>query len=674
MNRLADEASLYLRQHADNPVDWYPWGPEALGRAAAEDRPLLISIGYSSCHWCHVMAHESFEDPATAAVMNEHFVCIKIDREERPDLDAFYMQATVMLARQGGWPMTVFATPDGRPFFAGTYFPPVNRGSMPGFADVCAWMAQVYRERGEDVEAQASELVDYIARVAARTDADAPDLGTVLEQSLGGMVQNFDHAQGGFGGAPKFPPSNVLQFLLDAVPVPEAQEMAELTLRRMADGGMRDHLGGGFHRYSVDDRWMVPHFEKMLYDNALLARAYTTAAARGGDPRWREVAEQTLDWMLGEMALAGGGFAAAQDADSPGGEGAYFVWTPEEIAALLPSDQAEAVMLRYGVTTEGNFEGRTILHAALPVPMVTEVMGIDPEPLLTAALPVLAAARRGRPAPARDDKLIVAWNGLAIAALADASTAFGRDDYLRAATHATRRILADLVVDGRLHRTLQDGVARNLGQLEDYADLAFGLLRLYAATFDADWLTAAIGLADDMLALFADADGGFFATGADAPTLHVRLRDIEDQPTPSGNGQAAVVCLALAGLTGRDDLHAAAEAAVGRTAGEIPRVPLSFATTLAAGAALVRTRREVAILGSAADPRTAALIAVARGQLGPGDVLAAADPDDTATIAAVPLLEGRTTVDGAPAAYVCRGFACRAPVTDADGLVAALTD
>ena len=673
MNRLADEPSLYLRQHADNPVDWYPWGPEALARAAAENRPLLISIGYSSCHWCHVMAHESFEDPATAAVMNDHFVCIKIDREERPDLDAFYMQATVMLARQGGWPMTVFATPDGRPFFAGTYFPPTNRGSMPGFADVCRWMAEVYRDRGDDVEAQATDLVDHIARLSARAVATDQAPWEIVDVALAGMVGAFDHAQGGFGGAPKFPPSCVLQFLLESIPAPEAREIAEVTLRRMADGGIRDHLGGGFHRYAVDDRWLVPHFEKMLYDHALLARAYVTAARHGDAPRWREVAEQTLDWLLGEMALPGGGFAAAQDADSPGGEGAYFVWTPDEIAALLPPDQAQAAMLRFGITPEGNFEGRTVLHAALPLPMVAEVIGSDPEPLIDAAVPVLTAARSRRPAPARDDKLIAAWNGLAIAALADASVVFDRPDYLAAAERAAERILDALIVDGRLHRTLHDGVPANLGQLEDYADVILGLLRLYAARFDARWLTAATGLADDMCTLFGDADGaGFFATGADAPVLHVRLRDVDDQPTPGGTGQAAAVLIALTGITGRTDYLDAAGGALGQVAGDIGRVPLSFGTTLGAIVALGRRRREIAVVGASDDPRTAELVHTARAHLAPGDVLASGDPADGATVTAVPLLAGRPLVDGAPAAYVCEGFVCQAPVTTPGALTAAL--
>ena len=677
MNRLADESSLYLRQHADNPVDWYPWGPEALARAVAEDTPLLISIGYSSCHWCHVMAHESFEDPATAAVMNEHFVCIKVDREERPDVDALYMQATLLLARQGGWPMTVFATPDGRPYFAGTYFPPVNRGSLPGFADLCAWMATVYRDRGEDVEAQATEIVGHLQRIAARQAAKTGIAAETIEAAVAELVTRFDHAQGGFGGAPKFPPSTVLEFLLGvdgaAATVGAAREMAEVTLRRMAEGGIRDQIGGGFHRYAVDDIWLVPHFEKMLYDNALLARAYVVAARAAEDPRWREVAEQTLDYLVREMQLAGGGFAAACDADSPGGEGAFFVWTPAEIAALLPADQATAVMRRFGVTDAGNFEGRTILHAALPLPLLADELGTDPRPLLAAATATLYAARATRPAPARDDKLIAAWNGLAIAAFADAGVAFARQDYLDVAARAAQRVLEQLVVDGRLHRTLQEGVARHLGQLEDYADVIHGLLQLYAATFAPGWLAAARTLADAMIALFADPEGnGFFGTGSDAPRLLVRVRDLEDQPTPSGNSQAASVLVRLAGLTGSADYLERAERAMAVIGDEVPRLPLAFGTALGVIDRLTRPRREIAIVGAPGDPATAALIQVARDDAGAGDVIACGLPGDLAAEDAVPLLVGRPLVGGAPAAYVCEHFSCQAPVTSPGALRAAL--
>jgi len=452
-----------------------------------------------------------------------------------------------------------------------------------------------------------------------------------------------------------------------------AQEMAEVTLRRMADGGIRDHIGGGFHRYATDDIWLVPHFEKMLYDNALLARVYVRAAHGSHDPRWREVAEQTLDFLVREMELPGGGFAAAQDADSPGGEGAFFVWTPEEIDALLPPGQARAVKRRFGVTAQGNFEGRTILHAALPLPMLAEELGADPEPLLRAAAATLYAARARRPAPARDDKLIAAWNGLAIAAFADAGLAFGRQDYLDAAARAAARILEELIIGGRLHRTLQDGVARHLGQLEDYADVILGLVQLYAATFESRWLVAARRLSDDMIGLFADVEWhGFFATGADAPALLVRMRDLEDQPTPSGSSQAAFVLVRLAGLTGRTDYLELAERTLAVIGEEIARLPLAFGTALCVVDRLTRPRREIAILGDPGDPATRALVEVARDHAGPGDVIACADPADADALAAAPLLSDRPLVDGAPAAYVCESFACLAPVTSPGALRAAL--
>ena len=677
MNRLADETSLYLRQHAENPVDWYPWGPDAFARAAAEDRPLLISIGYSSCHWCHVMAHESFEDPAIAAVMNDHFVCVKVDREERPDVDALYMQATLALARHGGWPMTVFAMPDGRPFYAGTYFPPTNRGSLPGFRDLCLWMADVYRDRVDDVESQATELTAQLRRLAERQAAPDELSVALLDAAAADFAQHLDHAHGGFGGAPKFPPSTALEFLLtwdgEHQPAPTTREMALLTLRRMADGGIRDQIGGGFHRYSVDDHWLVPHFEKMLYDNALLARAYVRAATVTDDPRWREIAEQTLDYLTREMQLPGGGFAAAQDADSPGGEGAFFVWTPEEISAVLPPDQARAVIWRFGVTSGGNFEGRSILFAALPLVMLERELGTDPAPLLAEATATLYARRQQRSAPVRDEKLIAAWNGLAIAAFADAGAAFERPDYVAIAARAAEVILDQMILDGRLYRTLQDGSARHLGQLDDYANLIHGLLQLYAATFTARWLTAARALADDMIALFADTSGdGFFSSGADAPQLLVRMRDLEDPPTPAGNSQAASVLVRLAGLTGQTELITRADRAIRLVHDELTRFPRGFGTALCVAHQLTTRRREIAIVGAADDPRTTDLVRVARSVGGPAAVIACGDPADTDTIAAVPLLVERSLVDDGPAAYVCENFTCGMPVTSPASLHAAL--
>ena len=677
MNRLAGESSLYLRQHAGNPVDWYPWGEEALGRARDEDRPVLLSIGYSSCHWCHVMAHESFEDEATAAVMNELFVNVKVDREERPDVDALYMQATLSLAGQGGWPMTVFLTPDGRPFYAGTYFPKTARGGLPAFSDLCRAIAGAYRNRREDVESQAAEVARRLGVAAARPASTEGLDGQILDDAVVGLARIFDPLEGGFGGAPKFPPSLALEFLLLRLQRrPEdhnAREMVELTLGKMAAGGLYDQVGGGFHRYSVDGHWLVPHFEKMLYDNALLARAYALAHRVTGSPEHRRVAEETLDYLLREMRLPDGGFAAAQDADSPGGEGAFFTWTPADLGRLLTPEQARAVTVRYGVRPEGNFEGATILHVAAPMTEVEREAGPDAAALLAQARAMLYEARSERPAPARDDKVVTAWNGLAVAAFADGGIALGRPDYVAAAEATAGFLLDSLVVDGRLRRVHTGASAAHLGQLDDHADLCHGLLRLYEATAGPRWLSAARELAGRMVELFADPDGaGFFYSGSDGEALLARTRELEDHPTPAGNSQAAHVLVRLADLTGDATLEDRALGALRLVRGEMARFPQAFGTALIALDHHLSERRAIAIAGAPDDPRTGALVAAARAGAGPFDALAVGDPADPAAAEAAPLLAGRPKVDGAPAAYVCRGFACRAPVTTPEALAEAL--
>jgi uncharacterized protein YyaL (SSP411 family) len=678
MNRLAGESSLYLRQHAENPVDWYPWGDEALARARDEDRPLLLSIGYSSCHWCHVMAHESFEDPETAAVMNDLFVNVKVDREERPDVDALYMQATLSLSGAGGWPMTVFLTPDGRPFYAGTYFPRTARGGLPGFADLCRALAAAYRDRRDDVEAQAAEVTRRLASLSQRPASEGALTAQVLDDATVGLARMFDAEQGGFGGAPKFPPSLALEFLLRRLwrrpDAPHAREMVELTLGRMAAGGIYDQVGGGFHRYSVDGRWLVPHFEKMLYDNALLARAYALAFRITGSPAHSRIAQETLDYLLREMRLPRGGFGSAQDADSPGGEGAFFVWTPQELGELLTPQQAKAVTLRYGVTAEGNFEGRSILHVAAPLDQVSQAVGEDAGPLLVQAREALYGARQARPAPARDDKLVAAWNGLAIAALAVAGVILGRGDYVDAAVATAATVLDELVVDGRLRRVPPGpGGSVHLGQLDDHADVVHGLLRLYEATFQPRWLAAARDLAGRMVELFADPDGdGFFFSAGDGEQLVARTREVEDHPTPAGNSQAAHVLIRLADLTGDAELEGRAGRALSLVHADMARFPQAFGTALVALDNLLADRHEIAIVGPPDDPATAALIRAAREAAGPHDVIAAGDPADADAVAAAPLLEGRPLVDGVPAAYVCKRFACQAPVTDPEALRALL--
>jgi uncharacterized protein YyaL (SSP411 family) len=678
MNRLAGESSLYLRQHAENPVDWHPWGDEAFARAREQDRPVLLSIGYSSCHWCHVMAHESFEDADTASVMNDLFVNVKVDREERPDVDALYMQATLSLSGSGGWPMTVFLTPDGRPFYAGTYFPKTARGGLPGFSDLCRALAAAYRDRRDDVEAQAAEVARRLETLSERAASEEALTPRILEDAVVGLARVFDAEQGGFGGAPKFPPSLALEFLVRRLwrrpDDPHAREMVELTLGRMAAGGIYDQVGGGFHRYSVDGRWLVPHFEKMLYDNALLARVYALAARVTGSAGHARIAQETLDYLLREMRLPGGGFGSAQDADSPGGEGAFFVWTPEELGRLLTPQQAKAVILRHAVTEEGNFEGRSILHVVVPLEQVSQQLGEDAAPLLAQARETLYRARLERPAPARDDKLLAAWNGLAIAAFADAGVILGRPDYVDAAVATAATVIDVLVVDGRLHRVPPaPGGAVHLGQLDDHADLVHGLLRLYEATFQPRWLRAARDLADRMIALFADEEGdGFFYSPSDGERLVARTRDVEDHPTPAGNSQAAHVLMRLADLTGDAELEGRAGRALALVRADMPRFPQAFGTALVALDHLLADRREIAIAGPPDDPRTAALVRAARAGAGPFDAIAAGDPDDPAAAEAAPLLAHRPLVDGAPAAYVCRRFACEAPVTDPEALTALL--
>jgi uncharacterized protein len=677
VNRLANETSPYLRQHAENPVDWYPWGDEAFELARAQDRPVLLSIGYSACHWCHVMAHESFEDEEIAALMNELFVNVKVDREERPDVDALYMQATLALTGSGGWPMTVFLMPDGRPFYAGTYFPPSSRGGMPGFPDLCRAIMQAYRTRRDDLELSAQEVGRRLEALSSRRPSSELITARLLDEAEGALEEVFDPRQGGFAGAPKFPPTLALEFLLRRLwrrPDDErARRMAELTLLRMAEGGIHDQLGGGFHRYSVDEVWLVPHFEKMLYDNALLARDYTLASRTLGGERHRTVAEATLDYLLREMRGPDGGFCSAQDADSPGGEGAFFVWRPEELAAALEPDEAAAVTVRYGVRPGGNFEGATILRVAATMEEVERAVGPDAGRLLESARAKLLAVRAGRPAPARDDKVLTGWNGLTIAALADAGAAFDRPDYLDAARETAAFLLERMVVDGRLLRVWMNGRARHLGCLDDYADLAHGLLALYEATFEPRWLEAARELGGEMVRLFADpVNGGFYYAGSDAEALVARTRDLEDHPTPAGNSQAAWVLLRLAHLAVEPELERIALDALRLVRDDAARFPQAFGTALVALDFHTAGPREVAIAGRPDDPATTALVATSRLHAGPDAVMAVGDPADPRAAAAAPLLAQRPAVNGRPAAYVCERFVCAAPVTDAEALAAQL--
>jgi uncharacterized protein YyaL (SSP411 family) len=627
-NRLAGETSPYLLQHADNPVDWYPWGEEAFARAREEDKPLLLSVGYAACHWCHVMEHESFEDEATAEVMNDRFVNVKVDREERPDVDAVYMDAVVALSGHGGWSMTVSLSPEGEPFFGGTYFPPEPRHGLPSFRQLLVAISDAYRERRDDVTRQAAALVEALQRTAQLQPSREPLTSALLAEAERGMLRELDPRWGGFGRAPKFPPASALEFLL------RRRELGPvtLTLDSMTAGGMYDLVGGGFHRYSVDERWLVPHFEKMLYDNALLAPLYLHAWVVTGRERYREICVETLDYMLRELRLDEGGFASAQDADTEGVEGLTYTWTPEEGAPpelLQPFEH-----------------GRSVVRGE-----------VDPE--LRARLFTI---REQRPKPLRDDKAVAAWNGLALAALAEAGRRLDRDDYVDAARELAEFLLGPLSGGGgRLHRTWRDGRARGTGYLDDYADVANGLYELHVATGELRWLLEARRLAGLIVELFADDErGGFFTAPADGEALVARQKDLDDHPTPSGNSMAAFVLLRLARIFGDDELERRAVSVFRLIREMIARAPTAFGHALCALDLHLSPPRELAILGPPAS-------AIARAALAPFDpnAVVAFGPAD-----GVALLEGKALVDGRPAVYVCERFACRAPVTDPGELAA----
>jgi uncharacterized protein len=663
VNRLAGETSPYLLQHAENPVDWYPWGPEALERARAEDRPILLSIGYSACHWCHVMAHESFEDGETAALMNRLFVNVKVDREERPDLDAVYMNAVVSMTGQGGWPMTVFLMPDGRPFYGGTYFPPAPRMNMPAFRQVLAAIDDVWRTKREDVTGMAEKLTSALGAAAAQSATDDPLTDELLTGALPSLAYAYDQEWGGFGTAPKFPPSATIGFLLRLharTGSDDALAMARGTLDAMAIGGMHDLVGGGFHRYAVDRIWLVPHFEKMLYDNAQLATAYLEAWAATGEVRYRDVAEGTLDYLVREMRLTEGGFASAQDADTDGVEGSTYVWTPADLERVLGPDDAAAASAYYGVTAEGNFEGATVLR----------ISG-EPPPNLGSIRERLLAARAERPQPGRDDKAVAAWNGLALAALAQGAWRLGRDDLLVAA-RACAAFLDEHMTrpDGRLLRSYRAGDARIPAFLDDYAAVAHGLLELHTATGDPRHLARAEELARAAVRLFADErNGGFLYSASDAERLVAEHKEFDDNPTPSGNSLLAHVLLRIARLHGDRELEGLAAGALRIPLEMVRRAPHAFGQLLSAVDLYLSPPREVAVVGPRDDAATAALRDAVRRGFHPTAVYAFGDGADPA---GVPLLEGKGLVDGRPAVYICERFACRTPLTDAAAVADAM--
>ena len=663
-NRLAGETSPYLLQHAENPVDWYPWGDAAFALARKLDRPVLLSIGYSACHWCHVMAHESFENESIAAVMNDLFVNIKVDREERPDVDSIYMQAVIAISGHGGWPMTVFLTPKAEPFFGGTYFPPSDRQGMRGFPYVLRAAAEVYRDRRDEVTDAADRLRLVIQPPTLPAGTASP---ASLDAAVQGLIAQADPRHGGFGAAPKFPHPAALDFLLRrhrATGERRALDAVSTSLDHMARGGIHDQVGGGFHRYAVDGTWSIPHFEKMLYDNAQLVPVYLHAYQLTGEERWRRVVEQTLDYVLRELRLPGGGFASSQDADSPGGEGSYFVWTPAQLNDVLGEDGALAARL-FGVSDAGNFEGgTTVLSMPFPLAQVARSLDISEADLqgrIDSIRARLWTARRQREAPARDDKVLTSWNALMVAALAEAGAALERPDYVEAARRGADFLLDELRPDGVLLRTWKDGRAKIVGFLEDSAFLGEALITLYEASGESHYLATAREIVADALRRFADG-AVLYDTASDADPLVVRPRTIDDNPIPAGQSALASALLRLAAFAGDSELRGRALEIIGPMAAAVARSPLGVSSLACAMDRALAPSREVAISGDPGDPRTRTLLQAVHRHWMPDAVLAWGDGDG------VELLAGRPLVDGAPAAYVCENFACRRPVTEAEQL------
>ncbi len=674
-NRLAEETSPYLLQHADNPVDWYPWGPEALKRARDEDKPILLSIGYSACHWCHVMEHESFENDDIAAIMNEHFVNIKVDREERPDLDTIYMSAVQAMTHHGGWPMTMFLTPDGRPFYGGTYFPPSDRGQMPGFPRVLASVVAAYQTRRSDLEEQAAQIADHLSDQMP-TGTGTTDLSPeVLETAAREMARHFEPRYGGFGRAPKFPQPMTMDFLLRQYQRHGREQdlqMVEHTLRHMAHGGLYDQLGGGFHRYSTDNEWLVPHFEKMLYDNAQLARLYLHAYQVTGKTLYRRITEETLDYVRREMTSGDGGFYSTQDADSEGEEGKFFLWSPDEVTTILGPGDARIFKAYYDVSRRGNFEGRNILNIRIDPDNVAHEHGLTSEALqevLARGRQKLLAVRETRIKPGRDEKVLTSWNGLMLRAFAEASIVLDRPDYLEIGIHNARFIRNHLTRQDRLLRSYKDGKAKLNGYLEDYAFLAWGLLALHGAGGGTEWFVWAHELTEQMLARFADEQqGGFFDTSDDHEALISRPKDLMDNATPAGNSIATEVLLTLASLTGAYRYREVAERSLRALADMMGQHPTAFGELLCALDTATRDVLEVAIVGDPGEHATRTLLHTSWKDFRPG-VAVAVGPSDTPGI---PLLEGRPPVRGEATAYVCRNFACLRPVTEQNELLSAL--
>ncbi|HEY2827807.1 MAG TPA: thioredoxin domain-containing protein [Pirellulales bacterium] len=685
MNRLAGETSPYLLQHQANPVDWYPWGPEALGRAKQEQKPIFLSIGYSACHWCHVMEHESFENDVIARLMNEGFVCIKVDREERPDLDHIYMNAVQLLTGRGGWPMSVFLTPDLQPFYGGTYWPPTARMGMPGFDQVLQAVANAWKERREQAIEQAAELTGHISRMAELPSAGGELSLKMIDAAGAALERSFDVQNGGFGGAPKFPHPMDLQVLLRLWKRHRRSGLLDLvttTLDKMAAGGIYDHLGGGFHRYSVDERWLVPHFEKMLYDNSLLTTAYTEGFLATGNAEYARVARETCDYVLRDLTDPAGGFYSTEDADSEGEEGKFYVWTPQEIQAVLGADAAEIFCYVHDVTEPGNFEGQNILNLPKPIEVCAKIKQRDPTELraeLAASRPKLLEVRDRRIRPGRDDKVLVGWNGLMIDALARAAGVFDEPRYLVAAVKAAEFILRDMRrADGRLLHTWRSGKAKYDAYLDDYAALANALVSLYEATFEERYIEEAVRLVEIMLAHFVDVGGdGFFYTADDHEQLIARHKDIQDSSVPSGNALAATVLLRLGKLTGRAEYLEAAEKIFRMAGALLERAPTAAGQMLLALDMFLGPTWEIVLLGDRDATNTSAVLGDLRRRFIPNRVVVLRSPkasSSTQSLALEPMFNGKTLMEPEPTLFVCENFFCQAPVSGRQEIIRKLDE
>ena len=680
-NRLANETSPYLLQHANNPVDWYPWGEEALEHAREEDKPILLSVGYSACHWCHVMERESFENPDIAAQMNDNFISVKVDREERPDIDSIYMTAVQAMTGHGGWPMTVFLTPDGKPFYGGTYFPPEDRGGMPSFPRVLEAISDAYNNSRGDVLTTTEHLLERMRQMSAiGQQGFEPLTDEVMRLAMRKAASDFDPRHGGFGIQPKFPQPMTYEFLLRhylRTEDSDALHMVELTLQRMATGGIYDQIGGGFHRYSTDAFWLVPHFEKMLYDNALLTRLYLHAYQITSNPLYRRIVEETLEYVMREMTSPEGGFYSAQDADSEGVEGKFFIWLPQEILETLGDEDGEIICRYYGVTPHGNFEGRNILRVAMDAANLAREEGLAAAEfgeLLERAKARLLEIRNERIAPGLDDKILTSWNGLMLAAFAEAAAVLGREDYAEVAERNAEFLLANLLRDGRLLRTYKDGVAKLNGYLEDYAFLIDGLLTLHEVNFSRQTLDAAIKLGNAMAELFWDAaTGQFFDTGHDHEQLVVRPKDLTDNAIPCGGSMAVDVLLRLAVIIGDGDMERKASGALRSVRQLMMTFPTAAGHWLGALDFYLSRPKEIVIVGERGDTDTDKLLGEVFGRYMPNRVLVGAkDGDDSPD--GLPLLVERYKVDGRATAYVCENYVCQLPVTDPRALARQLVD